>query len=111
MKVSYQDYEHISVLTLSGEFTTDDVDQFRRVATERLSASAKHIVIDCEHLEFIDSKGLESWLRLQEQLGSQGGQLRLVGTDETVRTILRLTRLEPAMESHETLEHAVRSLR
>jgi len=111
MKVSYQDFEHITVLTLSGEYTAEDVDHFNRVASDRLSQRARHVVVDCEHLEFVDSGGLESWLRLQERLGAQGGQLRLVKTDDTIKTILRLTRLEPALESHDSLEQAVRSLR
>lgn len=111
MKISAQDFEHITVVTLSGEYTVEDVDQFNRVVNERVNATARHAVIDCEHLEFIDSAGLESLLRLQERLGSKGGQLRLVQTDETVETILRLTRLDLALESHDSLEHAVRSLR
>ncbi len=111
MKISAQDFEHISVLTLSGEYTIDDVDQFNRVVTDRVDATARHVIVNCEHLEFIDSAGLESLLRLQERLGGKGGQLRLVRTDTTVETILRLTRLDLALESHESVEHAVRSLR
>lgn len=111
MKISSQDFEHISVVTLSGECTVDDVTQLERVAGERIASTAKHLVVDCENLEFIDSAGLEALLRLQERLGAGGGQLRLVRTDETVGTILRLTRLDLALESHDSLEQAVRSLR
>ena len=111
MKISAQDFEHISVLTLSGEYTIDDIDQFNRTVTDRVDATARHVVLNCEHLEFVDSAGLESLLRLQQRLGAKGGQLRLVQTDETVSTILRLTRLDLALESHDSLEHAVRSLR
>ncbi|MCA9293377.1 MAG: STAS domain-containing protein [Phycisphaerales bacterium] len=111
MKISAQEFEHIAVLTLSGEFTADDTDAFQRSTDERLRAGARHIVLDCQHLEFVDSKGLEAWINLQESLGDQGGQLRLISPDETVSTILKLTRLDLALESHESLERAVRSLR
>ena len=111
MKISSQDFDYVSVLTLSGEFTADDVGSFERAASEKLAASTRHVVLDCEHLEFIDSSGLEAWLDLQERLGGAGGQLRLLKPDETVRTILRLTRLDLALEGHDTLEQAVRSLR
>jgi anti-sigma B factor antagonist len=111
VKISAQEYEHVSVMTLSGEFTHDDMEQFRRVLTDRREKGVRDVVLDCEHLDFVDSAGLEGWLRLQEDLGSQGGQLRVVHLDETVRTILSLTRLDLAFETHDTVEHAVRSLR
>ncbi|MFM9956554.1 MAG: STAS domain-containing protein [Phycisphaerales bacterium] len=111
MKISFQDHESLSVLTLSGEFTHDDTEAFNRVANEREARGTKHMVLDCSNLEFVDSKALESLLRLQERLGGAGGQLRLVKPDETVTQILRLTRLDLALESHPTLETAVRSLR
>jgi anti-anti-sigma factor len=111
MKLSYQDYDSICVLTLSGEYTADDVDQFDRVISERIANGARHMLLDCEHLEFVDSAGLESWLRLRARIGDEGGQLRLVKPDDSVSTILRLTRLEKAFEPHATIESAVRSVR
>lgn len=111
MKLSYHEYEHICVLTLSGEYTAEDVDAFRRAAGDRMEAGARHILLDCEHLEFVDSAGLESWLRLRETLGQGNGQLRLIKPDENVSKILTLTRLHSAFESHPTLESAVRSVR
>lgn len=111
MKISHQDYETVGVLTLSGDYTADDIEQFKRVATERRTAGVRHILVDCENLEFVDSAGLESWLRLQESLGESGGQFRLLRPDEVVRKILNLTRLDLAFEIHPTLESAVRSMR
>ena len=111
MKMSFQDYDFITVLTLSGEYTADDTEQFRRAVDERRRMGVRDVLIDCEHLEFIDSSGLESWVRLQEALGVEGGQFRLVNPEETVRKILELTRLDLAFESHEQVEQAVKSLR
>lgn len=111
MKLSSNSFDHVCVLTMSGEYTTDDIEQFNRVASERLGAGAHHVLLDCENLEFVDSTGLESWLRLQEKLGDGGGQLRLIRPDDTLSTILRLTRLNLALEAHASLEDAVRSLR
>lgn len=111
MKISHQDYETVSVLTLSGDYTHDDVEHFKRVAGERRAAGVKHFLLDCGALEFVDSAGLESWLRLQEGLGEQGGELRLLKPDQTLTKILSLTRLDLAFEAHPTVESAIRSLR
>lgn len=111
MKISHQDYENVSVLRITGDFTADDQDQFSRVVAERRAGGMKHVLIDCENLEFADSRALECWLELQEALGQEGGQFRLVRPDEIVRRILALTRLDLAFEVHPTIEAAVRSLR
>lgn len=110
MKISSNDYGQVSVLTLSGEFTADDTETFLKAA-RRSMEGCKHIVVQCEHLEFVDSAALESVLDLQEELGRTGGQLRLIQPDETIGTILMLTELDVALEAHDTLESAVRSLR
>lgn len=111
MKISHQDYETVSVLTLSGDFTQDDVEHFKRVSAERRAAGVKHVLLDCESLEFVDSAGLECWLRLQESLGEAGGEMRLLRPDQLLTRILALTRLDLAFEAHPTVESAVRSLR
>ena len=111
MKVSAQDHGHISVLTISGEFTAEDVDQFQRILAERTEAGAMHILLDCEHLEFVDSAGLEAWLRARDEVSAAGGQFRLISLDENVTKILEITRLAKAIETHNDLETAVRSVR
>ncbi|MEM8836160.1 MAG: STAS domain-containing protein [Planctomycetota bacterium] len=111
MKLSSEDYGEVSVVVLSGEFTAEDTDTFNRSLTDCVSRGAKHAILDLEAVEFVDSAALESMLSLQERLGERGGQLRLVRPDSTVVTILSLTRLDLALESHESVESAVRSLR
>ena len=111
MKISAQDHGHICVLTLSGEFTAEDVDHFQRILTERTSAGALHILLDCEHLEFVDSAGLEAWIRARDEITVSGGQFRVIALDENITKIVGITRLSKSIESHETLEAAVRSVR
>lgn len=111
MKISHQDYETVSVLTLSGDYTADDTEQFRRAVHDRRAAGVRHLLIDCENVEFVDSAGLESWLRAQEGLGESGGQFRLIRPDDVLRRILSLTRLDVAFETHASVESAMRSLR
>jgi len=111
VKYSHQDHGRVTVMTLSGEYTSEDVDRFQRLIAERFASSIKDVVLDCEHLEFVDSAGLESWLRLVQQTADRRGQLRLVKVDSTVAKILEITRLNRTLQTHDTVEAAVRSLR
>lgn len=111
MKLSHQDYAHVTVLTLSGELTADDAERFSRAVADRFAVGVRDVVIDCENLEFIDSSGLEAWLRVRDRAAERQGQVRLVRPDPNVSKILEITRLARSFQTHSTLEAAVRSLR
>ena len=111
MKLSYEDHESITVLTMSGSLTHDQVDACRRACQERFDAGIKDIVLDMEHVELVDSAGLELLLYLIDELSNWAGQLKLVNPDEVVRKILHVTRLEQRFDIHASVESAATSLR
>lgn len=111
MKLSYEDHGSISVLTVSGELTADHVDGFRRSMLERFGAGIRDVVLDVEHMSFMDSMGLESLLWIIEEAAERGGQLRLVKPDRTIKKILEVTRLDRRFHLHDSIESAAKSLR
>jgi anti-sigma B factor antagonist len=111
MKLSYEDHKTVTVLTVSGELTSDQGDSFRRACQDRLASGIKDIVLDLEYLTLIDSAGLELLLWLHEEVSERGGQVRLVNPDDTVRKIFQLTRLEKRFSIHDSIESAAKSLR
>ncbi|MEM7227344.1 MAG: STAS domain-containing protein [Planctomycetota bacterium] len=111
MKFSYEDHDAVTVLTLSGEFNTDQADGFRRKCQDRFRAGIRDIVLDVTHLELIDSAGLELFMWLQDEAATNLGQLRLVQPGETIRKILEITRLDKRFDVHDSIESAARSLR
>ncbi len=111
MKLSYEDYEAISVLTISGELTAEHADTFRRATQERFGAGIRDLVLDMQYLTFVDSAGLELLLWLTEKASQHDGQIRLVNPDVTVRKILEITRLDRRFDVHDTVESAAKSLR
>lgn len=111
MKISYEDHDTITVLTLSGGLTADQQDAFRRVCDERLESGVHDFVLDMEHLTHIDSAGLEMLLWLLDEAGGRQGRLRLVQPDEIVRLALSVTRLAGRFDVHDSIESAAKSLR
>lgn len=111
MKLSYEDHDTITVLTVSGSLTADQADSFRRASQERFETGVRDVVLDLEHLVNLDSAGLELLLWLIDEVGDRGGRLKLVRPDETVHKILQITRLERRFDIHESIESAARSLR
>jgi len=111
MKLSYEDHDTITVITVSGDFTADQTDGFRRACQDRFDAGVRDVVVDMEHMSVIDSAGLESLLWLAEQVNSRTGRLKIVKPEETVATIMRITRLDRRFDVHGSIESAAKSLR
>ena len=78
MKLSYEDHDAISVLTLSGSLTSDQADAFRRACRDRFEHGIRDVVLDVQYLETVDSAGLELLLWLLDEVSGRAGQLRLV---------------------------------
>ena len=110
MKLSHEDHNELTIMTLRGELTVEYVDQLRKAALERIEAHIRDFVLDISDLNFIDSKGLEAILWLQEQTSEQLGQIRLAGVGDEVSSILEMTRLAARFECHESVETAIQSL-
>jgi anti-anti-sigma factor len=111
MKLSYEDHDAITVLKISGDLTADQVDAFRRSCQDRFEAGIQHVVLNMEHMSFIDSAGLEALLWILDAAAEHGGQLRLVRPDPIVSKILEISRLDKRFNIHDMIESAAKSLR
>ncbi|MCG3179289.1 MAG: hypothetical protein BIFFINMI_01623 [Phycisphaerae bacterium] len=111
MNISHENYGHVTVLSLRGEFTNDDVENFQRVANDQISHDVRDLVIDLEKVPFVDSAALEAMLALRDQAAEQMGMVKLAGADENVARILSLTRLDHQFETHGDMIEAVKSFR
>lgn len=110
MKIIAENRDREAVITLRGELTRDEIDQFRKAMLDQMNDTTYDIVLDMSQVPFIDSQGLESLLWLQDQCLERLGQVRLAACNEDVKTILSITRLNEAIESYDDLTTAIQSL-
>ncbi len=112
MAMKIEEYNHICVITLAGDFVGDEIAQARSAVDELIDK--RHIVdfvFDFEKAAFVDSQGLETLLMTKRRCEEHFGQVKLVHLDENCRKILEITRLEPRFEIHEELEPALKNMR
>ncbi len=69
-----------------------NVDAFRE-QIERLTASARTVVLDIHNVDFVDSAGLRALIWLRRELTKKGRRLILYRPKRSVRDILEVTRL------------------
>ena len=110
MKISHENRGPVSVLSVKGELSIDESDRFRREAMHRLDDDVRDFVLDFEELDFIDSRGLETLLWLQDRCAELLGQVRIACCPQHVQKVLEITRLSARFECHDDIDHAVDSL-
>ena len=109
MPIKCDEYDHVCVIALNGDFTGADTEQVRQAVEERLaSRRAVDFVIDFERSAFISSEGLEALLAVRRRCEERRGQVRLAGLDANCKKILQITRLDTRFECHPDLATALR---
>ena len=111
MNLKCEDYDHVTVVSISGEFNLDATETFRKQIDERLARKVRFFVIDLQQTTFLDSKGLEALLWVQEQCDERLGTIRLCNPDDTCRKILQVTRLDGRFDVFADVAEAVKTMR
>ena len=82
---------------------------------ERLEALTRaghlQILIDLQHMPYIDSTELGRLIRAHLSVRQAGGRVRLCNISEKVMTLMKLTRLDTVLELYATEAEAVASVR
>ncbi|MDQ2872220.1 MAG: STAS domain-containing protein [Candidatus Eremiobacteraeota bacterium] len=92
-----------AVVTIRGELDLSNSDAVRTRLDEVALASLR-VILDLQTLEFIDSTGLSTIVRLGKQLKERGGQLAVVVTKPSIRKLFSITALDKRFPLFETAE-------
>jgi anti-sigma B factor antagonist len=65
------------------------------------------VVLQLDHVEFIDSSGLGAMVRLTQAARSKGGDLKLSGVPPRIRKTLEMTNLLSQFETYDSVEEAI----
>jgi anti-anti-sigma factor len=65
------------------------------------------LIVDLSEVTYIDSAGLSALLLAERQQSAHGGDVRLVGANESVQSLLRLTQLDRVFPLFATTKEAV----
>jgi anti-sigma B factor antagonist len=96
-----------SVLTLSGEFDTLTASDVRdKVAEVVGQADAPHILIDLREVTFMDSSALGVLVGALRTARSLGGEVRIIGPNDKLVPLFKITGLNRTFATFETIEAA-----
>jgi anti-sigma B factor antagonist len=90
------------VLHIAGDITSGSEADLMKAYTQATDAGATVIVLDFGGLEYMNSGGIGLLVTLLVRAQRAGQRLMAVGLSDHYRQILSLTRLDEAIEVHDT---------
>lgn len=67
------------------------------------------LIVDLSQVSYIDSAGLSALLLAERQQTAHGGDVRLVGVHENVKSLLRITQLDRIFPMYATVNEAIQA--
>ncbi len=96
------------VLSLVGRPLPTDGDALDAAIDEAVTSRPRMLVLDCSKLEFIGSYGIGALLRLDKQVTSAGGAVRLAAVSPMIMKILQASRLDERLPVFPDVESALK---
>jgi anti-sigma B factor antagonist len=110
LEITQRAMDGIHVLVLRGRLALGDESNGLRSAIDQLlAAGSMRIVLNLEHLNYVDSAGLGALIETQRKTKATGGQLKLCHIGPKLKQALEIAQLLPLFESYPTETAALAS--
>ena len=94
-------------LELVGDLDSFSVNLLRERINRLFDESRYNIVVNLGSVNFVDSAGLGQLVAALKMAVHHGGDLILVNPNESVKDLLRITKLETVFRRYDTVEEAI----
>jgi anti-sigma B factor antagonist len=84
----------VTVVTVEGQLIVANRQELKQVIQDALDAGARKFVLDFSPTAYIDSSGLGALVSINRKVRELGGELRLAGLNEDLRSLFELTKLD-----------------
>ena len=101
--------EGVDILSLKGRLTVGEASAVREQCTAVVAAGNVNVILNLEHVEYIDSTGLGALVICFTSLKKAGGALKLVNPNKRNVELLLLTKLHTIFEVFADEQDAVNS--
>jgi anti-sigma B factor antagonist len=84
----------VTVVTIEGQLIVANRQELKQVIQDALDTGARKFVLDFGPTAYIDSSGLGALVSINRKVREEGGELRLAGLNEDLRSLFELTKLD-----------------
>ncbi len=104
-----RDGSGVTVVKVEGQLIVGNRQELKDLVGAALDAGERRILIDFSQTGYIDSSGLGALVSISKRVGEAGGELRLSGLNEDLRSLFELTKLDTLFAIAETPQQALAS--
>ena len=101
--------QNSQVIRLSGELDISSAPDFKEDVLSLLGQGYNHLIVDLNELNFMDSRGLGSFIGILRTVNEQGGSLKIICSKQAILKIFRRTGLDEVFMIYNSLEDAGKS--
>lgn len=109
MQIKTENIDEIVIVSLNTEtLDTNNSKEFKNLMAPIIQNHSQ-IVLDLGAMNFVDSSGLGAILSCLRQINAKGGDLKLFGMNNKVRTLFELVRMHRIFEIFNTKEAVIKA--
>ncbi len=99
-----------ALIRLEGRLDLVHAGDFREAVRDAVAGGRTLLVVDMAAVPLIDSTGIGALVGGLRQAREAGGELRMAGAGDQVRTVLSLTKVDRVLKAYATVDEALDGL-
>jgi len=99
----------VTVLKVDGQLIIGNRQELKELVQTALDRGDRRLLVDFSRTGYIDSSGLGALVSISKRIREAGGELRLSGLNDDLRSLFELTKLDTLFAITETPEQALAS--
>ncbi len=105
--VRKNDEKGVVVIGVDGQLIVGNRHELKQKVVDAMESGEAQFVIDFAVTGYIDSSGLGALVSLSKKIREAGGDLRLSGLNDDLRTLFELTKLDTLFTICDSVEEAI----
>lgn len=97
----------VAVVKVEGQLIVGNRQELKSLVQDGLDHGERKFLIDCSQTGYIDSSGLGALVSLAKKVRDLGGELRIAGLNEDLRSLFELTKLDTLFHISPTADEAL----
>ena len=97
----------VTVVQVDGQLIVGNRHELKDLIQAALDTGERKLLVDFSRTGYIDSSGLGALVSVSKRIRESGGELRLAGLNDDLRSLFELTKLDTLFTISETPEQAL----
>ncbi|MGH7584553.1 MAG: STAS domain-containing protein [Gemmatimonadales bacterium] len=97
----------VLIVAIDGQLIVANRQELKQIIQDALDRGARQFLLDFTPTAYIDSSGLGALVSISKRVREAGGDLRLAGLNEDLRSLFELTKLDTLFAISDTAAEAL----